>query len=166
MAEKVPAIRVTDPQSEDAAPDSPIPHSRDGTWDGEFRRPTSPASRSHGAGDSGRGSTTSTSAAIGKTVRPMPNNIVHQANGQQVSSDGEAAPSTDPRSAIDPLSQHILQRTHTPGNSITTNLLRPTTSEATSVPDGHSLNRTISVSSTSPSPVRHDAPMSGHKEKK
>ncbi|GAB7347268.1 hypothetical protein MBLNU459_g3358t2 [Dothideomycetes sp. NU459] len=113
MAESIPAIRVTDPQSRDTIPQSPpaqtptkAAHADNGGWTAVARegRPNSP-----------NGIT-----SPGKLLRSLSNSVAYQANGQTSPKAEDPASPGSLHSAIDPLSQ--------PPQGAGPPLLRPTSS--------------------------------------
>jgi len=114
MAERVPAIRLTDPQSRDSAPNLPqSPQNNVGMWDGDFKRPTEPASRKNGVSESGQPPLSQRETSPSKSVGGQSDhNGTRQVNGQLSQAD-ESTARRGLLAPVDPLSQHIMDRTNT-----------------------------------------------------
>ncbi|KAF2806488.1 WD40 repeat-like protein [Mytilinidion resinicola] len=103
MAEVLPKIRVTDPQSREAAVQSPASIKSPST-EGDSGRLSKPVSKTERPVSSGKTSPTK--------LRTAPGSPSSQTNGQGAQNGGSGAKQQS-EAAIDPLSQHILKRTHT-----------------------------------------------------
>ena len=144
MSERVPSIRVTDPQSRDAALTLAQSPQHENSWDGEFRRPTTPASRNGGSRPSSSQGPTSPNTKF----TTLSGNAAHQTNGQPPRA-GEPRQETI---AVDPLSQHIMDRTNT--GHLSPTVVRPSSPSANS--DNTTERSHSNDMSAMPAPVRTD----------
>ncbi|GAB7339237.1 hypothetical protein MBLNU457_5893t1 [Dothideomycetes sp. NU457] len=110
MADRLPSIKLTDPQSRDAAPSLPQSPIVNG-WDGEFRRPTTPASRNGISSRDGTSGASQTADPAAKPHQTLPYPSASRSDGSAQES-GDDIPKQEQPSAIDPLSRHIIDRTH------------------------------------------------------
>jgi len=123
----VPAITLTDPNNLDGKPQSPVKANPDhGDLNARVApgRPDSAAKKRNG---SDRTESSTAWPSPGTLIRSISDSNAQQSHGGVITPESNGKQESAP--AIDPLSQHILKRTHTPLQAQTNSSTRPRTSD-------------------------------------